>query len=47
MLRNCGADSQSAAQALLPAHGVEPETRIEKSLDAAGRSAWATGFWGS
>jgi hypothetical protein len=41
LLRNCGADSQSAAPALLTAHSVA-ETRVGKSLDPAGRSACAT-----
>jgi hypothetical protein len=38
-----GADSQSAAPALLPALGGHAKTRVEKSLDAAGTSACATG----
>jgi|HubBroStandDraft_5_1064220.scaffolds.fasta_scaffold2074009_1 hypothetical protein len=38
-----GADSQSAAPALLPASGGEAKTQVETSLDPAGTSACATG----
>src|SRR5258708_7352641 len=35
----CGADSQSAAPALMPAHGGRGKKRVETSLDGAGTSA--------
>ena len=39
---NRGADSQSGALALMPAHGVYATKRVETSLDPAGTSACAT-----
>jgi hypothetical protein len=41
-IKNRGADSQSAAPALLPLHGGRAQKRIETSLDPAGKSACAT-----
>ena len=41
---NRGADSQSAAPALMPALGARAEKRVEMSLDPAGKSACATGL---
>ena len=37
-----GADTQSAAPALMPAHGAGAQKRVETSLDPAGKSACAT-----
>ncbi len=39
-----GADSQSAASALMPTHGGRAKARVETSLDPAGKSACATGL---
>ena len=39
---NCGEASQAAAPALMPALGWRASTRVETSLDPAGRSACAT-----
>jgi hypothetical protein len=41
-MKNCGAASQAAAPALMPAHGGRVSMRVETSLDPAGKSACAT-----